>query len=313
MIHEYALEPELVAKWGNPYIFCFVLDKFGLGTSRIVSAFPENWMRITYDACYTTDDIERAMLIEILNVLSEKMITRNDYNYDASLPWLECAELEHHRIPFKAIVASRNPRNLPDIILNTELGMSKNDRRWITNTFPTLRQAKAMANAIEPMLSNCSEVILVDPYFTPAEPKKTKPLQAFLKSLMNNRKSPVTRLDVVIKYDETKGDNDSFRIKCLNILPNYMPAGLTLTVLRIAERKGKEQIHNRYVLTDIGGVNFGAGLDEGKEGQTDDVGLLSRSQYEMRWRQYSQIVAMENLGYREYNLVGDPIKIESNV
>jgi len=40
-------------------------------------------------------------------------------------------------------------------------------------------------------------------------------------------------------------------------------------------------------LTDIGGVTFGVGLDEGDAGDTDDIQLLDRAQYEKRWSQYA--------------------------
>jgi hypothetical protein len=40
-------------------------------------------------------------------------------------------------------------------------------------------------------------------------------------------------------------------------------------------------------LTDVGGVLFAAGLDEGDHGATDDLHLLDREQYEARWQQYA--------------------------
>jgi hypothetical protein len=47
-----------------------------------------------------------------------------------------------------------------------------------------------------------------------------------------------------------------------------------------------DRLHNRYVLTDLGGVTLGIGLDAGNEGETDDLVLLSRAQYTHRWSQY---------------------------
>lgn len=45
-------------------------------------------------------------------------------------------------------------------------------------------------------------------------------------------------------------------------------------------------LHNRYILTDLGGVAFGIGLDDGKKGETDDITLMNRDLYELRWSQY---------------------------
>jgi hypothetical protein len=62
---------------------------------------------------------------------------------------------------------------------------------------------------------------------------------------------------------------------------------MTLRIVRLEQRPQGEQLHNRYILTDVGGVLFGAGLDEGDDGITDDVHLLDRAQYEQRWQQYA--------------------------
>jgi hypothetical protein len=44
-------------------------------------------------------------------------------------------------------------------------------------------------------------------------------------------------------------------------------------------------------------VSFGVGLDEGSNGETDDVGLLQREQYEMRWQQYAEDpIAFDRIG-----------------
>ena len=54
-------------------------------------------------------------------------------------------------------------------------------------------------------------------------------------------------------------------------------------------------IHNRFVLTDRGGVKFGIGLDDddGDDGQTDDVDLLSQETFDLRWRQYALMQAFD--------------------
>jgi hypothetical protein len=47
-----------------------------------------------------------------------------------------------------------------------------------------------------------------------------------------------------------------------------------------------EKLHNRYLLTNLGGVSVGIGLDEGPGTQFDDLNVLTREQYEKRWKQY---------------------------
>ena len=65
-----------------------------------------------------------------------------------------------------------------------------------------------------------------------------------------------------------------------------------------ARNRGGEQLHNRYILSDLGGVSFGYGLDEGDEGETDDITLMDKDQHQHRWFQYSEnpLVAFEQEG-----------------
>ena len=57
---------------------------------------------------------------------------------------------------------------------------------------------------------------------------------------------------------------------------------MRVLVRRLSEKPRGEKLHNRYILTDLGGVFFGIGLDDGDEGATDDVTLLDRDPYVVR-------------------------------
>ena len=47
-----------------------------------------------------------------------------------------------------------------------------------------------------------------------------------------------------------------------------------------------EKFHNRYILTDHGGVMLGTGLDEVSVEETDDIHLMNPEQYEKRKKQF---------------------------
>jgi hypothetical protein len=78
-----------------------------------------------------------------------------------------------------------------------------------------------------------------------------------------------------------------FKSTCEKYLPRIIPAGLTLLVRRWENRKGGDKLHNRYILTDVGGVEFGVGLDEGDPGTTDDITLLSADSYRRGLNDYT--------------------------
>ena len=65
-----------------------------------------------------------------------------------------------------------------------------------------------------------------------------------------------------------------------------VPPQLHLTVRTLEEVGRGEALHNRYILTDVGGLQFAYGLDE-KRGTYDDLSVLGADSYLMRWSQYA--------------------------
>ena len=61
---------------------------------------------------------------------------------------------------------------------------------------------------------------------------------------------------------------------------------MNVHIYRWRQRDGGEKLHNRYVLTELGGVQFHVGLDEGNPGETDEVDLLEEKVYAIRRSQY---------------------------
>jgi hypothetical protein len=69
-------------------------------------------------------------------------------------------------------------------------------------------------------------------------------------------------------------------------LPRLLPVGRTITLKCWKERDGGPRIHNRYVLTDIAGVQFGDSLEVGKEGEEDRVSILEERSWERLLKDY---------------------------
>ena len=84
-------------------------------------------------------------------------------------------------------------------------------------------------------------------------------------------------------------------------LQGIIPTGLRILLRRLEEREGGEKLHNRYILTNLGAVSFSTGLDEGDDGQTDDVRILTREEYIKRWSQYYEAPV--------FDIKGEPIEI----
>ena len=129
-------------------------------------------------------------------------------------------------------------------------------------------------------------VIFIDPYFHPDQQRYRRPFEAFLERIVHPRPcEPPNRVEVhtATNHDWTE---EYFRGKCESRLPRCIPAGIPVLVRQLSQKPQGEKLHNRYILTDLGGIAFGTGLDEGGAGETDDVTLMDREQYDKRWSQY---------------------------
>jgi hypothetical protein len=86
MIYEYALEPELVASWGNLSDYRFFVQAFGLGQPRLMSEFPKlkNWRRQVLRALKDPKGMKAQRVTALIEVLSEKMISRQHGGYDGT-------------------------------------------------------------------------------------------------------------------------------------------------------------------------------------------------------------------------------------
>ena len=288
MIHEYALEPELVATWGNRHDFRYFIEKFGLGQPRIVSRYPKPWKRLVWEAFRTDNEVERARMTELLARLSERMVHRRNYVWEPERPWLQNAHDEHARVPFHAILASANSTHHPRTLISDGLGDAT--PLWaVPHAVTIARSAGEMAAAVVAMLRIADIVVFVDPYFRPGRLENRRPLEAFLSAVVNDRPLAMpARVEVHTALDEDRsGTREFFEDQCRRNLPRCIPDGVRLVLLRLQERPGAQHLHNRYILTDVGGLVFGAGLDEGAAGETDDVTLMDRAQYELRWSQHA--------------------------
>ena len=284
----YALEPELVATWGRQSEYRFIQDKFGLGTPRTMLELPKfsAWKRAVYQAATKLglNQIEMKRLEEVFQLFSGHKCKRPATVCDGLRDWLHNAEVEHDRQPFGAILATASPRSHPAVITAEKVGDP--DPRWHRPTGATPRRTpRELAAVLTGMLVNCRELHLVDPYFSPRSGRHRDVLLAFLEVIAGTGGCP--KIHIHCSGGREKDCKLDFFNDEAKKLTNCVPQGLELGFVRL--RSQREGLHNRYVLTDLGGVTLGVGLDRATgpaSDHTDDISLMSREQYSMRWRQY---------------------------
>jgi len=326
MIYEFALEPELVARWHDRKEYGFFDEKFGIRFRRVISGYPKNWKKLVWQAFSESPaaDNQNAQMrmTELIQILWQNAVRR--YSTFSEIPkWLEKAEAEHEQRPFHAIVATENPREQNYVITAQGLVESGHELWNIPGTSPTPRTAEEIARTISPLTKLCSHAVLIDPYFDPTKHRFRQTLSAILATCNDNvcgieniQIELHTSIDRFFQNWERDNNRDpseesrvynNFVLECQNRLPELIPADIQLKVVVWKQKVGGENLHNRYLLTNLFGVMFGTGSDEAgnpNDQETDDIVLLEEVQYTIRFQQYTG-------NPPAFDIVGQPFIISS--
>lgn len=287
MIYEYALEPDLVVAWCKNREHCIHYPKeFGVGTPRIMAEFPKfkKWHKQLKIAAADADNTnELPRITALFTQLMDRLVRREGFEYDGNLTWLENAESENARLGFHAILAVDNPRRHAKVL---PIGAVETSPLWqVEKQVYCPRRPVDMAQLVSTTLANCSEIHFIDPHFGPEITRFRRPLEAFLDIIAKMRSSrPI--IEKIVVHTSDKADFNFFKKACNEELLERIPIGIRLILQRWKVRKGGELLHHRYILTDIGGLKFDPGLDDGQEGQTVEVILLEKKSYEKQWNDY---------------------------
>lgn len=281
MLYEYGLEPEVLSNWQS---FRYFYEKFGVEHGRIISRFPKKWTRMVYEACSKCAEVERKKIEEGLANIKTKLLSSNR-EYNDTIPWLDNAEAQHQLRPFHAIIAGSNPRKRPEVLISEELA-EKDTPLWTTSRECIVpRNAAEMASCVRPLLQACSEILFVDPHFSPTASRYLHTFEQFVLAVIGNTK--IRRIEYHLQDSEDKPSKEFFEQKCEK-LTRLLPKGMDVSFIRWKQVEGKEDLHPRYILTDIGGVRIEHGLDEGEEGETTDISLLDYPVYSKRWKDFQR-------------------------
>ena len=108
--------------------------------------------------------------------------------------------------------------------------------------------------------------MLVDPNFDASEPRFRDPLIAFLSVRPGGKPWRRCELHVYRPQDDKVLENRIYHSN--RQLAEVVPTGTTLRLHFWAGKSGGEKLHPRFLLTELGGIQFDYGLDAGG-GPTD--------------------------------------------
>lgn len=227
-----------------------------------------------------------------------------DRLYRKALQWIENVRRQYPERPFDAIVTVREQLDIGPCLVVGEF--FEDHPSWdVPRGFVVEREAASMARIAAPLVLQSREIVFVDPYFDPTCPEWWNPLAAILAEAVRGGRV-LRRCELHLKLQKNRDgvvyDNRTFEELCKAHLAPVIPDGVELTVVRWEQLRGGEKLHPRYILTELGGLYFEAGLDEGKPGESTDVGILEPVILEKRRENYT-------LGSRAFRMAQGPIVV----
>jgi hypothetical protein len=311
MVYEYAVEPAALNNWQD---FRYVYDQIGVEHGRLISRYPSKWASMVMKSCEENKhlrDVDRLRIVEKLKNQEKNKMARLNRSYDSDNDsqntWMSNVAMQNRQRPFHAIIARSIALKIPNLI-NIE-NVDPSHPLWqVPKDNKVLRKAKELAQCSRLLLQMSKEILIIDPHFDPMERRFLKTFSHLIKYAFEEHAPK--RIELHVEYDywkEQKRATDWGK-DCLQNLPLLIPEGFTLQVFRWKSRArgegNNDKLHPRYVMTELGGIRYDYGIDEGPG--TTDVTLLSVSLYEQRWHDYQKETSA-------FELFGEPILIQGSL
>jgi len=271
---EYAIEPSLFDDYNQARL---ILSGFGVDRGRLIAAFPRKWQREVKRQLSGYTEMQRKTFIDKLSKLDSILVPRN-CPHDGNLAWrdqaFECDLTE----PFHAIITNGFDGRRKAIDGTGDL---ESMPLWLVNGKTSIpRRAGELATALNFMINQCRELLIVDREFMPSGGTGNKwlnPLQLIAAMLASQGKTARFELHTLDK-SAARWPTGKFSKDCTEHLPRFIPKGLSVSANLWSQKPGGIQFHERLIITDIGGVLLDPGIDEGKAGETYDIRLLTNSE-----------------------------------
>ena len=276
MIHEFAIDPTLMNNFDRVARF---MEACGPGMPRLIAHMPSDWLRLAIRSCAASG--LGVMALKKVEIIVESAIKKRRFlsrgrTYDGAASWVECAMREHRRLPFRAVVSGYESDPRPGC-LGVDADLSENDA-WHPQMSVTVdRSTAGLVGAIAPMLRLSRQVILIEPHFDIGRRAFTEPIRALLRAAS----SQPPRLEEVHLHMANRSNGFYAFLKSNHLvdLEQMVPAGVTARVylwetdVIPSGPNARDALHDRFLITDIGGVQIGWGFDV-RPGSKTTISLL---------------------------------------
>lgn len=292
MIHEFAVEPEVMASYQH---FRELWPQLGAAKGRLVAEYPPDWRDRVCRLAYEVSSIKAASIAARIKPPPGQGAVPfwipTNRPLDKGKDWLANAEKHQPPRDFKAIVARKNPRAQTRVLVAGEFNQDLAPWKLPTQCEKP-RTAANLLDCVRLLLNHSEDIILVDQNFDPLLDRFKDPLAAWLQS--RDPKCPWRRCELHMSHPMNNGQPDktvlAVRQSYLSSeLPSVIPTGTALQAFHWLRKPGGKKLHPRFIITERGGIQYDYGLDEGDSpGDTTIVTLMDEDLWRTVRQDYSQ-------------------------
>lgn len=287
MFEEFAIDPASFAQWE---FFKELRDKFGLDKGRLIADFPHKGWKKTVASLIAANHakanpVRNASTLEAWlrspDGMADSRFVRRKRPYEPEKKWVVNAVGQAET--FHAVLSDEK-LDLDNAIHLTETLCLSEHPNFQVETQPRIpRTNEDLIEVAMPLLRHARMVKWVDRFFDPSDPRKSGPFKHMLHWLRDE----VSHLRNIELHTE-RSDSFSEHTKTYyrRELEKMLPPGFQTKVF--FWKSATENLHPRFLLTDVGGLQYDYGLDRGSvPTETTIVVLADRKRWEDEWRRYS--------------------------
>ena len=304
MLSEYAVEPEAIgADWRT---FKDLIDRFGADKGRLISRLPPKWEKKVIQAARDAGvpDIRMAAIVERLRNSKHKVV---DFirSYDHDADWIDNALREHAIRPFKAIICEAEKADCAEAMVPADC-TDMHPRFVAPTSCDVTRTEDQIADALHTITAMSKEVDIVDPYFDlRAARGKYLATLASLLARLTREPGQAKAIRIHFRSHDTRPPAEILARDASDQVRGLLPCGYSIELYAWLEKQGGEDFHDRYVLTDLGGIMIGAGFSAVGSGESAVFTLLN-------FEHVRDLRSRFALGSTVYTRVGSAVRIYDN-
>jgi len=283
MIHEFAVSPKLFSEATEIKFLC---QSFGCGEGRLISDIPKKlWEREVLNVIKRSENkpiMQQSMKRNTQKLIKKALYKRNTQPKTHGNDWIDYVVSAHKERPFRALLIDIN-ESIPGggcPFINNGLELVDNDLWNVPKDIIIERQSKIMVKAIKPMIDCSNEIMLVDRFFRPDQARFRNVLYELIKVVENRSFSPaIKKITYHVGNQFPEPSEENWRTSIWGLLPKDFKLEIVVWP--------KKKMHDRFVLSNVGGISFGQGLDEflGDGPKDVRINILAEQPYKYWYRE----------------------------